>query len=102
MFQRHLSPLLLEALADRPVVLLNGARQVGKSTLVQGLGESGRKAPYLTLDEAGVLAAASNDPAGFIAGLAGPVTLDEVQRAPDLFLAIRWRSTGTAGRGGSC
>lgn len=70
------------------MVLLNGARQVGKSTLVQGL-TAGDQAQYLTLDDATVLAAASGDPAGFVAGLQGPVILDEVQRAPELFLALK-------------
>ena len=88
MLRRALSPLLAEALGDRPVVLVNGARQVGKSTLVQDPATT-RPARYLTLDDAVVRAAASEDPAGFLAGLTGPVTLDEVQRAPDLFLAIK-------------
>jgi len=85
---RSLSPILQEALADRPVVLVNGARQVGKSTLVQSLAEN-VPARYLTLDDTTVLAAATSDPAGFVAGLGGPVILDEVQRAPDLFLALK-------------
>ncbi len=88
MIRRNLTASLLEALSDTPVVLLNGARQVGKSTLVQSLQED-YPAQYLTLDNATVLAAASRDPAGFLAGLDGPVILDEVQRAPELFLAIK-------------
>ena len=88
MFPRHIEPLLSEALADTPVVLLNGARQTGKSTLVQGLAErQGRR--YLTLDDRVVLAAARADPAGFVAGLSGPVVMDEIQRAPALFLDIK-------------
>lgn len=88
MFPRHIAPLLSDALADTPVVLLNGARQTGKSTLVQGLAERlGRR--YLTLDDRVVLAAAKADPAGFIAGLSGPVVMDEIQRAPALFLDIK-------------
>ncbi|MEW5886702.1 MAG: ATP-binding protein [Pseudomonadota bacterium] len=88
MFRRHIEPLLSAALADTPVVLLNGARQTGKSTLVQALAKSsGRR--YLTLDDRVVLAAAKGDPAGFVAGLAGPVVLDEIQRAPELFLDIK-------------
>lgn len=88
MYARHILPLLNEALADTPVVLLNGARQTGKSTLTQSLSaESGRR--YLTLDDHVTLAAAKGDPDGFIAGLNGPVTLDEVQRVPELFLAIK-------------
>jgi len=94
MHPRHISPLLAEALTDTPVVMLNGARQSGKSTLVQSLAASSglpevRLRQYLTLDDAVVLNAAKSDPAGFINGLAGPVTLDEVQRAPELFLAIK-------------
>lgn len=88
MYTRHILPLLNEALADTPVVLLNGARQTGKSTLAQSLSaENGRH--YLTLDDHITLAAAEGDPDGFIAGLNGPVTLDEVQRVPELFLAIK-------------
>ncbi|OQX05116.1 MAG: ATPase [Thiothrix lacustris] len=83
-----MTPLLHEALADTPVVLLNGARQTGKSTLVQTLAKTQQRR-YLTLDDHAVLAAAQSDPAGFIAGLQGKVALDEVQRAPSLFLAIK-------------
>ena len=88
MYERHLASLLVEALGDTPVVLLNGARQTGKSTLAQSL-SSGQNRRYLTLDDRVTLAAARGDPAGFIAGLEGPVVLDEVQRAPELFLAIK-------------
>lgn len=89
MIQRNLSSQLREALSDRPVVLLNGARQVGKSTLAQSLLD-GHAASYLTLDDATVLAAIGRDPNGFLAGLgSGPVVLDEVQRAPGLFPALK-------------
>ncbi len=88
MYKRHIFPLLLDALADTPVTLLNGARQTGKSTLVKSLSaEHGRR--YLTLDDRVTLAAARSDPEGFIAGVNELVTLDEVQRAPALFLAIK-------------
>lgn len=86
MYPRHIAPLLADALADTPVVLVNGARQSGKSTLVQSAALAPRQ--YLTLDDAVVLHAARSDASGFINGLQGPVTLDEVQRAPELFLAI--------------
>jgi predicted AAA+ superfamily ATPase len=76
-------------LSDTPVVFLSGARQTGKSTLAQHLASSTHPARYLTLDEAAVLAAARHDPAGFIAGLEGPVVIDEVQRVQQLFLAIK-------------
>ena len=88
MYARHIAALINDALLDTPVVLLNGARQTGKSTLVQALSaEHGRR--YLTMDDRVPLAAAKGDPDGFIAGLKGAVTLDEVQRAPELFLAIK-------------
>lgn len=89
MYVRNISPALLAALTDTPVVLLNGARQTGKSTLVQTLTATEHPAIYLTLDDAGVLAAARTDPAGFIGDLEGQVVIDEIQRAPELFPAIK-------------
>lgn len=89
MFNRHISSRLLDALADSPVVFLHGARQTGKSTLVQHITSTKHPARYLTFDDAAVLAAATADPAGFLAGIDGPVALDEVQRVPELFLAIK-------------
>ena len=90
MHPRHIAPLLTDALSDTPVVLINGARQSGKSTLAQAQSNStSTPRQYLTLDDAVVLNAAKSDPAGFINGLQGAVTLDEVQRVPELFLAIK-------------
>lgn len=90
MYPRHIAPLLADALLDTPVVLVNGARQSGKSTLVQSQAVSvGVPRQYLTLDDAVVLRAARGDPSGFINSLQGAVTLDEVQRVPELFLAIK-------------
>jgi hypothetical protein len=56
-------------------VLINGARQTGKSTLVQTIVEQAHPARYITLDTASVLAAARNDAAGFLAGIEGAGTL---------------------------
>ncbi len=89
MIQRHLTAPLGQALSDTPVVLINGARQTGKSTLVQASELAGVGRQYLTFDDPGVLAAARRDPNGFVAGLSGPVTLDEVQHVPELFPAIK-------------
>ncbi len=89
MIERHLSALVTEALRDTPVVLVVGARQTGKSTLVRSLLEDRPTRRYLTFDDQVVLNAAMSDPAGFLAGLDGPVTLDEVQKAPELFPAIK-------------
>ena len=90
MHPRHLAPWLADALADTPVVVVNGARQSGKSIQVQAqqsLGGVARR--YITLDDAAVFNAAQSDPDGFVNGLSGAVTLDEVQRVPALFLAIK-------------
>jgi hypothetical protein len=89
MIERHLRSSILAALSDAPVVLVNGARQVGKSTLVREITAGDHPARYYTLDDAGVLSAALADPAGFLAGTSGPIVIDEVQRAPELFLAIK-------------
>jgi predicted AAA+ superfamily ATPase len=91
---RHITPALVAALADTPVVFVQGPRQSGKTTLVQGLTAHGHAAEFRTLDDAGVLAAARSDPDGFVDSLPERVVLDEVQRAPDLFRAIK-RSVDT-------
>lgn len=89
MFPRHLASPLLRALADTPVLFLRGARQTGKSTLMRWLAASQYPARYLTFDDAAVLAAAKHDPPGFVRSLAGPVVIDEAQRVPELFPAIK-------------
>ncbi|MCA3004114.1 MAG: ATP-binding protein [bacterium] len=90
MYRRRLESRVRAALTDTPVVLLQGARQTGKTTLALAIGEAQSPARrYLTLDDPTVFAAAQDDPAGFVAGLSGPTTLDEVQRVPDLFRAIK-------------
>ncbi|GFE51897.1 hypothetical protein So717_36500 [Roseobacter cerasinus] len=86
MYPRLLDPRLREALSDTPVVLVVGPRRAGKTTLVQTVGGEARR--YITLDDQTVLDAARADPAGFIRGL-DIATIDEVQRAPDLLLAIK-------------
>ncbi|MCX6547043.1 MAG: ATP-binding protein [Acidobacteria bacterium] len=86
MHPRNLLPALETALTDTPVVFLAGARQTGKSTLVQGLG---RGSDYRTFDDLSVLAAAQADPVGFIDSLGPTAILDEIQRIPDLLLPIK-------------
>ncbi len=89
MLHRTLTDAVTAALGDTPVVALHGARQTGKSTLAKAIADSLHPAAYFTLDDTPVLAAATDDPTSFIAGLAGPVVLDEIQRAPGLLLAIK-------------
>lgn len=86
---RHLAGPLSEALSDTPAVLINGARQTGKSTLVQALAPATESRQYLTFDDPGTLDAAKADPNGFIAGLELPVTLDEIQHVPEIFPVIK-------------
>lgn len=88
MLARHAAARLRTALADRPVVLLHGARQTGKTTLARVVAEE-IGARYVTLDDLTVLSAARGDPAGFLAGSPQPLVLDEVQRAPELLVAIK-------------
>jgi hypothetical protein len=89
MIQRHIEPLLLAGLADSPVVLLVGARQTGKSTLIQSPIFQRAKRRFITFDDANNLASAKADPAGFLNAYPEPLTLDEIQRVPELFLAIK-------------
>lgn len=87
MFNRHLVNAITESQADTPVLLLHGARQTGKSTLMRSL--AGGDARYLSLDDASLLSALRADPAGYLAANPGRLLIDEVQRAPDVFLAIK-------------
>ena len=91
MIRRYLRDPVLNSLKHFPVVLLTGARQVGKSTLAQELIGRSWKASYLTLDDRVVLDGALRDPDGLISGTPTPVVLDEVQRAPELLRAIKRR-----------
>ncbi|MCG5517387.1 MULTISPECIES: ATP-binding protein [unclassified Ectothiorhodospira] len=77
---------VLESLADTPVVCLLGPRQAGKTTLAQRINP---KRTYLNLDDPTLLEAARQDPLGFVEGLPERVILDEVQRVPELLLAIK-------------
>jgi predicted AAA+ superfamily ATPase len=83
---RRVRPQIETALADTRVVLIVGPRQAGKTTLARQFSHSER--PYLTLDDAATLEVARTDPVGFIRGLKRAV-IDEVQRAPELMLAIK-------------
>lgn len=88
--KRNIINQLLTSLKKSPVVLLNGARQVGKSTLIEELIKSTYKAKYITLDDHGVLLALSQDPYGYLDAFKDtPMAIDEVQRCSELFLAIK-------------
>lgn len=86
LIDRKVCPIVETALADTRVVLVAGPRQAGKTTLARQF--AGPDRTYFTLDDAGTLDAAKTDPVGFIRGINRAV-IDEVQRAPELILAIK-------------
>lgn len=88
LFPRYARDRLLEALDDSPVTLIHGPRQCGKTTLARTVGEP-RGYTYLSFDEEVVRGAAAEDPAGFVAELPERVILDEVQRVPTVFSAVK-------------
>jgi predicted AAA+ superfamily ATPase len=88
---RHIRPHVVEALADTRVVVLLGARQVGKSTLALQIAKHEHRAGVLTLDDRATRVGAEADPTGFVADLKTPVVIDEVQRVPEVLLAIKQR-----------
>ena len=84
MRNRWMTRQLQAALKALPVVVLTGARQTGKTTLAQALPQ---KRSFVSLDDLGVLGQAQTDPDSLLAFR--PVTVDEVQRAPELLLPIK-------------
>lgn len=87
-FPRYLAPRLREALGDTPAVLIHGPRQSGKTTLARTVGEP-RGYRYVSFDDETILAAARNDPVGFVSGLPAKTILDEVQRVPEIFTSLK-------------
>lgn len=85
LYPRHLDSLLRDALQDTPAVLINGPRQCGKTTLVRQY--EGNMA-YFSLDDPALLAAVQADPLGFVKRLDRAI-IDEVQRAPQLLMALK-------------
>jgi predicted AAA+ superfamily ATPase len=87
MYKRYLDQKLLESIEDSPVVLVNGARQTGKSTLVKTL--LNKTHVYYTLDDYSILSSIKLDPYNFLVSQTKPIILDEIQRAPEAFLALK-------------
>lgn len=85
--RRQLAPLVEKALATFPVVVITGARQTGKSTLARAIGGASERV-YRTLDDLEVLERSRLEPDALVRS-APRLTLDEVQRSPDLLLAIK-------------
>ncbi|HDQ05001.1 MAG TPA: ATP-binding protein [Deltaproteobacteria bacterium] len=83
-YSRIIKAQILNALKYFPVVLLTGARQVGKSTLALDLLDT-----YMTFDDITVYASARSDPKTFVNSLRKPVVIDEVQKMPEILNAIK-------------
>ncbi len=84
MIKRSIAPLLETALEISPIVLLSGARQVGKSTLSSNFFKN-----YVTLDDVDLRVTAIDNPKGLINRLEKPICIDEIQKAPNLLEAIK-------------
>jgi predicted AAA+ superfamily ATPase len=87
-YYRFSEQTLREALSDTPVVLIHGSRQCGKTTLAQATGHS-LGYHYITFDDTNQLNAAKADPVSFVLSLPELTILDEIQRIPELFTAIK-------------
>jgi predicted AAA+ superfamily ATPase len=82
---RHAQAALADRLRVMPAVVVSGARQTGKSTLAQELTPGERR--FVSLDDLDAMELARRDPEALVEG--PPVTLDEVQREPDLLRAVK-------------
>lgn len=89
MLNRHIKKELDSYLRIFPVVLLTGSRQTGKTTLVEAVAKE-KGYSFVTFDDATVLQSAQRDPQGWLGSLKKPVIIDEIQRLPEIFLAIKW------------
>ena len=87
MIKRSITDKFLDLSNSRKVVLITGARQVGKSTFVKDLKEEDRE--YITLDDMTIRNLAKTDPKLFLMNHQGKVIIDEVQYAPELFSYIK-------------
>lgn len=88
MYSRYCKDKVITALGDTPVVIISGPRQSGKTTLAKQIQVD--SSVYITLDDITQYDAAQSDPIGFIRNLESDrIIIDEVQRVPELFLAIK-------------
>ncbi|WP_109432327.1 ATP-binding protein [Aggregatibacter segnis] len=85
-YQRQMQPLLQSLIQQFPAILVTGPRQVGKSTLLQHIGQDYQ---YVTFDDPLLLNQARNDPTLFMLNHSGKLILDEVQYAPKLFSSLK-------------
>jgi len=89
LIRRALEAEIRDIIAVNKAAVLLGPRQAGKSTLAGMLRDAGLFRSFVTLDESQVFTAAQDDPDGFVATLDRPAVIDEVQRVPELLLAVK-------------
>ena len=87
-YTRHVESCLKEALEDSPVVLIQGPRQCGKTTLARVVGKT-EGHHYISFDDDDTRAATEADLMGFVKTLPERVILDEVQKVPEIFSSIK-------------
>lgn len=87
MFKRRLLEVIKTRFAEEPVVILEGARAVGKSTILQAISRD-LDVPIIDLDDLATRSAVSNDPSHFVGG-SEPVLIDEYQKVPVILDAIK-------------
>lgn len=88
MYSRFLIDVLLRRMKFFPIVLLVGPRQSGKTTLTKKIGVDS-EIGYSSFDDINNLIGVELDPIGYLNALDKPIILDEVQRAPEIFLPIK-------------
>jgi len=84
--ERDLTASLRRGASTRPSLILTGARQVGKTTLLR---TAFPEAAYVTFDSLLAIGSAREAPEAFLDRFTGPVILDEVQYVPGLFMALK-------------
>lgn len=87
MFKRRLLEVIKARFAEEPVIILEGARAVGKSTILQAISKE-LDVPIIDLDDLATRRAVSNDPSHFVEG-SEPVLIDEYQKVPEILDAIK-------------
>ena len=84
---RHIEDYILKASKTFPVVILTGARQIGKTTLLEHISNGERK--VISLDNPILRKNAKEDPEKFLQTYSPPILIDEIQYAPELFPYIK-------------
>jgi len=83
---RHIEPVVERMAKRKPVIILTGARQVGKSTMFK---EVYQGISYITLNRPLVRQSAKDNPSLFFKEYKPPVIVDEIQKAAELFDYIK-------------